>query len=154
MKKMEAWGRNAANWFSCMVWDFTCPDTLAASHLNRAVLCPGAVASDAEKRKSSKYRSLAAIYSFILVAVESLGALGEEATAFFRDVGHRIAAVSSEPKSFEYLMQRLSVTVQRGNAACVLGTPRCHLDWTNCIIFSLHFRYSNLTFRFYLNKYI
>jgi hypothetical protein len=56
------------------------------------------------------------------VAVESLGALGEEATAFFRDVGHRIAAVSSEPKSFEYLMQRLSVTVQRGNAACVLGT--------------------------------
>jgi hypothetical protein len=106
----------------CMVWDFTCPDTLAASHLNRAVLCPGAVASDAEKRKSSKYRSLAAIYSFIPVAVESLGALGEEASAFFRDVGHRIAAVSSEPKSFEYLMQRLSVTVQRGNAACVLGT--------------------------------
>jgi hypothetical protein len=27
----------------CMVWDFTCPDTLAVSHLNRAVLCPGAV---------------------------------------------------------------------------------------------------------------
>src|SRR5664279_2393093 len=24
----------------CMVWDFTCPDTLAASHLNRAVIVP------------------------------------------------------------------------------------------------------------------
>ncbi len=27
----------------CLVWDFTCPHTLAASHLNKAVLGPGAV---------------------------------------------------------------------------------------------------------------
>jgi hypothetical protein len=106
----------------CMVWDFTCPNTLAASHLNRAVLSPGAVANDAEQRKSLKYRSLAAMYSFIPVAVESIGAQGEEATAFFRELGRRIAAVTNEPKSFQFLMQRLSVTVQRGNAACVLGT--------------------------------
>ena len=106
----------------CMVWDFTCPDTLAVSHLNRAVISPGAVANEAESRKSTKYRSLSALYSFMPVAVETLGALGEEAFAFFRDLGHRIAAVTSEPRSFQFLMQRLSVTVQRGNAACVLGT--------------------------------
>ena len=99
-----------------------CPDTLAASHLNRAVLSPGAVANDAESRKSTKYRSLTALYSFTPVAVETLGALGEQAYAFFRDLGHRIAAVTTEPRSFQFLMQRLSVTVQRGNAACVLGT--------------------------------
>ena len=114
----------------CMVWDFTCPDTLAASHLNRAVLNAGAVANDSERRKSSKYRSLAALYSFMPVAVETLGALGEEASAFFSDLGHRIAAVTNEPRSFQFLMQRLSVTVQRGNAACVLGTvpASCGLD--------------------------
>jgi len=106
----------------CLVWDFTCPDTLAASHLNHAVLCSGVVANDAETRKTTKYKSLAALYSFTPVAVETLGPLGDEATIFFRDLGHRIASVTDEPRSFQFLMQRLSVTIQRGNAACVLGT--------------------------------
>ena len=106
----------------CMVWDFTCPDTLAASYLNRAVVSPGAVANDAEDRKSSKYRSLAGYYSFKPVAVETLGALGEEASAFFQDLGRRITAVTAETCSFQFLMQRLSVTLQRSNAACILGT--------------------------------
>jgi len=56
------------------------------------------------------------------VAVESRGALGEEASDFFRIFGHRITSVTTEPRSFQFLMQRLSVAVQRGNAACVLGT--------------------------------
>ena len=37
----------------CLVWDFTCPDTLAASYFNRAVLGSGVVANDAESRKST-----------------------------------------------------------------------------------------------------
>ena len=89
----------------CMVWDFTCPDTLAASYLNRAVVSPGAVSNDAEDRKSSKYRSLAACYSFKPVAAETLGALGEETSAFFQDLGRRITAVTTEPRSFQFLMQ-------------------------------------------------
>ena len=64
----------------CMVWDFTCPDTMAASHLNRAVMSPGAVANDAESRKSLKYQSLAVLYRFTPIAVETLGALDDEAT--------------------------------------------------------------------------
>jgi len=56
------------------------------------------------------------------VSVESRGALGEEASASFRNLGHRIASVNVEPRSFQFMMQRLSVAVQRGNAACVLGT--------------------------------
>ena len=106
----------------CMVWDFTCPDTLAASQLNLSVRSPSAVANDAESRKSSKYRSLSAMYCFVPVAVETLGALGEEASAFFSELGHRIAAVTFEPRSHQFLLQRLSVAVQRGNAACVIGT--------------------------------
>ena len=94
-----------------MVWDFTCPDTLAASHLNSS---SSAVTNehDAENRKSLKYRCMASMYYFVPVAVEMLGALGEEAFAFFCDLGNRIAAVTSEPRSYqfyEFLLQRLSV---------------------------------------------
>ena len=30
--------------------------------------------------------------------------------------------VTQERRSFEFLMQRISVAIQRGNAACILGT--------------------------------
>lgn len=113
----------------CLVWDFTCPDTLAASHLNRAVMSPGAVANYAENRKSSKYLSLSANYCFVPVAVETLGAPGDEALAFFRDIGQRIAAATAEPRSFQFLMQRVSVAVQRGNAACILGAVPPSVEW-------------------------
>ena len=58
----------------------------------------------------------------IILAVETLGALGEEASAFSCDLGHRIAAVTSEPRSYQFVLQRLSLAVQRGNAACMLET--------------------------------
>ena len=78
--------------------------------------------------KQPKYQSLAALHIFIPVAVETLlGAIGDEAPVFLHDLGRRIAAVTAEPRSFQFLMQRLSVAVQRGNAACVLGTvPTSH----------------------------
>ena len=106
----------------CLVWDFTCPDTLAASHLNRAVVSPGSVANDAEDRKTEKYLSLAPLYNFKPIAVETLGALGECATDFFQNLGQRISVATGEPRSSQFLFQRLSVAVQRGNAACVVGT--------------------------------
>jgi hypothetical protein len=57
----------------CIVWDFTCPNTLAASHLNYAVVGPGAVANPAESRKTMKYNALSPLYRFVPVAVETLG---------------------------------------------------------------------------------
>jgi hypothetical protein len=118
-----------------MVWDFTCPDTLAVSHLNRAVAGPSTVANDAESRKATKYMSLSARYIFTPVAVESLGALGDEALAFFRDVGRRITAVTAEPRSFQFLMQRLSVAIQYGNAACITGTVAASSSWDELFYF-------------------
>jgi len=105
-----------------MVWDFTCPDTLATSYLNRSVLFAGPAVNEADSRKVMKYRLLSARYSFVPVAVESLGALDEEASDFFRNLGFRITSVTTEPRSFQFLLQRLSVAVLHGNVACVLGT--------------------------------
>jgi len=36
---------------------------------------------------------------FVLIAVETLGALGEEAAAFISDLGRRIVATTGEPRS-------------------------------------------------------
>ena len=55
------------------------------------------------------------------VAIETLGAIGPRSMLFLRDLGRRIALESGEPRSTDYLLQRLSVAVQRGNAAPVRG---------------------------------
>jgi hypothetical protein len=47
----------------------------------------------------------------------------------FRDLGQRIAAATAEPRSFQFLMQRVSVAVLRGGAACVVGTVPSAVDW-------------------------
>ena len=40
---------------------------------------------------------------------------------FFRKLGCRIRDESGEPLAYQYLLQIISVAVQRGNAAAVLG---------------------------------
>ena len=86
------------------------------------------MAIDAENRKTTKYSSLSAQYCFVPIAVETLGAPGDKALAFFRDLGQRIAAATAEPRSYQFLMQRVSVAVQRGNAACIVGTVPSAVD--------------------------
>ena len=105
-----------------LVWDATCPDTFAPSHLHLASREAGAVANQAEQLKRAKYAELAATHHFTPVAVETTGVFGKEAQAFLRELGRRIRVETGEPLSFHYLQQRISVAVQRGNAAAVLGT--------------------------------
>jgi hypothetical protein len=109
----------------CLAWDFTCPDTLAPSHLNVAVSGPGAVANEAEVKKRAKYAFLSTTFHFVPIAAETLGSLGEEAASFIHELGRRITSVTGEWRATEFLLQRLSVAIQRGNAASVLGT----VDW-------------------------
>jgi hypothetical protein len=119
----------------CLVWDFTCPDTLAPSHLDLAVSGPGIVACEAEERKRMKYSNLSATYCFVPVAVETLGALGADATDFMLQLGRRIATVTGERRATEYLLQRLSVAIQRGNAAAVLGTVDSSADKLDAVFY-------------------
>jgi len=92
---------------------------------------PGAVATEAEAKKKQKYSHLSATYCCLPVAMESMGALGQEATEFLQELGGRIVAATGDPRSSEFLFQRLSVAVQRSNAACVLGTcaDSCSYDF-------------------------
>ena len=104
-----------------LVWDATCPDARAPSHSSLAIKKSGAVAANANFCKRQKYAHLENTNFFVSVAVETLGMFGVEARSLFKDIGWRITA-TLDPRSHKYLVQRIAVAVQRGNAAAVLGT--------------------------------
>ena len=100
-----------------LVWDATCPDTLAPSHIALASREPGLVPEQAEQQKKAKYADLQTTHHFI-----PTGVFGPEALSFFKELGRRLRARSGEPLSFCHLVQQIGVTIQRGNTAAVLGT--------------------------------
>ena len=54
-----------------MVWDFTCSDTIASSHIQILSAFPGKVAKSAETPKLTKYCNLSADYEIIPIGVET-----------------------------------------------------------------------------------
>ena len=102
-----------------MVWDVTCPDTLAPELYQAHITGPGAVATFAEDNKRLKYAEISRTYIFVAIALETMGAVREEGLTFLKELGARISTLTKERRSFEFLMQRFSVAIQRGNAACI-----------------------------------
>ena len=80
--------------------------------------------STGRDRKTQKYKHLDSYYFFTPVAIETSGVFGPKTTEFLKELGHRLRQVSGEANSFAYLTQRLSIAIQRGNAASVLGTMK------------------------------
>ena len=117
-------GATLAPWKSgcLLVWDVTCPDTFALSYRAHVTQEPGKVAATAEERKSEKYRGLPPGHMFSPIAIETLGAIGPKSLALLKDLRRRIRSELGEPKSTEYLLQWLSVAVQRGNSISVLAS--------------------------------
>ena len=117
-------GNTVVPWKSgrLLVWDVTCPDTFAPSYLPNAASGIGAVAAAAEERKKRKYSHLDQCHLFVPVAIETTGVFGPETMECLRELGRRLQLVSADHNSTTYLIQRLSVVVQRGNAASVLGS--------------------------------
>ena len=66
--------------------------------------------------------SLTPNYDIAPVAIESLGAIGPLSRALLKDLGRRIKESTEEARAHEYLVQRLAVAVQRGNAVSIMGT--------------------------------
>ena len=105
-----------------LVWDATCVDTLAPSHLPRTACCVGSAASQAEDLKRRKYSSLIGNYMFEPFGVETLGPWGPSAHALAKEISKRLVDTSRDPRAGFYFAQRLSIAIQRGNAASLLGT--------------------------------
>ena len=71
---------------------------------------------------SSKYTALSTTHTFIPLAFETLGAWGEQAKGFVSELGRRISAITGDVRETDYLRQRLSIAIQRGNALSIRGT--------------------------------
>ena len=56
------------------------------------------------------------------VAVETLGSFASMGLQFIKDLGKRIIEVNGDKRSTMHLFQRLSIAIQRGNAASITGT--------------------------------
>jgi len=76
------WAKNC-----CLLWDFTCPDTLTLSHINKSSIAAGSAASEAEAYKFTKYCELMFAPTFIPVAVETFGVHGPEAQSLMVELG-------------------------------------------------------------------
>ena len=104
-----------------LVWDATCSDTYAPSHLAQSTMAAGAVASQAEDLKKVKYSYLEGHpgICFTPIVFETSGVLVPLSLAFLKELGHRLSATTGDTRSYSYLLQRLSVAIQRGNAASI-----------------------------------
>ena len=106
----------------CLAWDVTAPDTLTQSHLQATAGCAGAAAAKAEAKKVAKYAALASTHVFVPLAFETLGGWGEQARVFVVQLGRLITGVT------DFLRQRLSIAIQRGNALAIRGSLGLHMD--------------------------
>ena len=78
------------------------------------------MAVDSESKKHSKYAYLESTHHFVPLAVETLGALGPEASSLLKEIVRRISLARGEERAHVFLLQRVAMAVQRGNAASVL----------------------------------
>src|SRR5581483_9627561 len=105
-----------------LVWDFTCRDSFAPSYLSQTSSFPGRAAELAEKDKNKKYSFLTNQFVFVPIAIETSGVWGKLGIKFIKQLGTRIKNVTGQPASTSFLIQRLSISVQRGNVAAIMGT--------------------------------
>ena len=102
-----------------LVWDATCVDTFSATNVCTSATEAGSAAAKAEHTKTAKYAALSDRFVFQPVAVETSGAIGPSTLAFLRGVGLRISCARVEPRETEWLLQRVSLAIVRGNAMSI-----------------------------------
>ena len=86
---------------------------------------PGLVAAEAESQ-AKRGRSIPLLElstsSVVPIACESLGVFGAEMLSFLKDLGHCLHQTTGDSQYNPFLLQHLSVAIQRGNSTSVLGT--------------------------------
>ena len=99
-----------------LAWDVTVATTLADSYLMISSDLAGAAAEKAATKKTEKYSNLPSSVNFQPIAMETLGVYNATAVDCLNDFGRRISATSGEPRESKFLLQRISVALQRYNA--------------------------------------
>jgi len=95
---------------------------MAKSYVGQTSTTAGAAAAQAEVRKKTHYEYLAGQYVFVPLAFETFGPWGQAAVELISEIARKITEHTGEKRAHEYLRQRISIEMQRGNAVCVLNT--------------------------------
>ena len=72
--------------------------------------------------KTAKYALLPATHVFVPIAFETLWPVNAEGAEFLSELGRRISSASGYQRERNFLLQRLSICVQRHNAIAFRGT--------------------------------
>ena len=105
-----------------LIWDFTCADTLCQSYITRTRRQVGAAASGRESSTRLKYRSLENEFCFYPISIETMGPWGDDGKKLINEIGKKLIESTGEKRSKSFLIQRISIANQRGNAASIFGT--------------------------------
>ena len=107
-----------------LCWDATCADTFCSTALSKTAISAGAAAAEAEERKRNHYQDISETYRFEPVAIETTGAIGPSTGRFLSELGRKIVSKTGERRASEWMYQRISVAIMRGNAASIIScTP-------------------------------
>ena len=71
-------------------------------------------------RKEIKYAALDYSYTFIPLAFETYGPINDMGTKFLQELGRRLRTIGDDHRESAFLLQRISITVQRFNAIALL----------------------------------
>jgi len=107
-----------------LIWDCTCVDTFAETHLNDSAVEAGSAAGAAEIRKRQKYSALGDSYIFEPIAIETSGAYGRSTSLIMRSIGRRLVETTSDPRESAWFQQRMALAIQRGNAFSILSAAK------------------------------
>merc|ERR1712121_201775 len=104
-----------------LIWDATCSCTFCPSNIVSSAILPGSAAASADTSKITKYSSLTDRYIFSPFAVETSGVIGPLSLDFIKNIGRKAAQERREPRESEWILQRISLAVVRGNAHPILS---------------------------------
>ncbi|XP_031348412.1 uncharacterized protein LOC116174613 [Photinus pyralis] len=110
-----------------LIWDVTCVDTVTASYIHQTSITAGSASEIQAKKKHEKYSDLKSNNFFIVaLAFETFGPCSSETTSFLMCIGQNLIAESGDSRAKSFLFQRISLAIQRGNAASIRGTLPDH----------------------------
>jgi hypothetical protein len=105
-----------------LAWDVTVPDTLAPSYVSATSACAGAAAEAADIRKQAKYVAIGHSHVFCAIACETMGPINADGLEFLKELGNRLSQCTGDPREGSFLLQRISVLIQRGNSVAFTGS--------------------------------
>ena len=82
----------------------------------------GGAAEETIPANAKKYANILLTHDFCAIACETMGPINESGLALLKELGRQITKVTGDPRESAFLLQRLSIIIQRCNAIAFSGS--------------------------------